>query len=261
MTQNIIAVTNQKGGVAKTTTAVNLATALAAIERDVLVVDLDPQANATSGFGINIHAVKHSIYDVLTQEHPIGDVITQTDIPRLSIIPAHIDLAAAEIELGDDNDGTLIQGSDKLRKYLHHPDISHFHYVFIDCPPGIGFLTLNALTAATSYIIPLQCEFYALQGLGQLLQFVNRVRRTHNNKLTLSGVLLTMYDARNSLSSEVAEDARHNFGDKVFETVIPRNVRIAEAPSHGKPVLLYDHKSSGAEAYASLASELLTRES
>lgn len=255
--KKIIAVTNQKGGVAKTTTAVNLATALAAIGRKILVIDLDPQANASSGFGVHYQNVSKSIYDVLIDHCPLTEAIVESHVPNLSLLPSHIDLAAAEIELGDEEEASTIQGSDRLKNALTQAGLEGWNHIFIDCPPGIGFLTLNALCAADSYIIPLQCEFYALQGLGQLLQFVNRVRRTHNSNLSLEGVLLTMYDPRNSLSNDVVEDARRNFGDKVFQTVIPRNVRIAEAPSHGTPVLLYDHKSSGAMAYAALASELL----
>ncbi len=250
----VIAVANQKGGVGKTTTAINLATALAAINKRALVIDLDPQGNASTGLGIAVADRVRTSYDVLMGEADIDSAATQTIVPGLWMIPSEPDLTGVEFELVTEEDRAF-----RLRKALSGA-LEQFEYVLIDCPPGLGLLTLNGLVAAHSILIPLQCEFFALEGLTQLLGTIERVRKGFNPSLVMEGVVLTMFDRRNNLSEQVANDVRQYLGAKVFDTVIPRNVRVSEAPSHGKPVLLYDFRSTGARAYMYLVSEMLRRE-
>jgi chromosome partitioning protein len=250
----ILAIVNQKGGVGKTTTAVNLATALAAVGKRVLLVDFDPQGNASTGLGIGRQERRFTTYDVLMGELEIRAAAMPTPIPRLSVVPASVDLSGAELELVD-----LENREGRLRQALHGA-LGDYDFVLIDCPPSLGLLTLNALVAAHAVLVPLQCEFYALEGLSHLVRTVDRVRRSLNPALGIQGVVLTMFDRRNNLSDLVAADVRVHFGAKVYNTVIPRNVRISEAPSHGKPVLLYDMRCPGSQAYIKLASEMLRRE-
>ena len=252
----ILAIANQKGGVGKTTTAINLATALAAVGKRVLVVDLDPQGNASTGLGLTRRKRRHSIYDVLLGAATLAQVVVPTDVPGLMLAPSNVDLSGAEIELVD-----LPRREYRLRDALAAPGAGvPFDYLLIDCPPALGLLTLNAFVAAQALIVPLQCEFFALEGLSHLVKTVERVRRTLNPTLEIQGVVLTMYDTRNNLSAMVAKDVRGFFGGKVYRTQIPRNVRVSEAPSHGKPVLLYDMHCAGARAYIGLARELLAQE-
>jgi chromosome partitioning protein len=250
---NVVAIINQKGGVGKTTTVINLATALSAIGKNVLVLDLDPQGNATTGFGIPKGRGLQSSYGVLLGLTNPREVILETYVGGLSIISSTIDLAAAEIELFSQKDR-----DQKLKQSIC--DLVEYDYIFIDCPPGFGLININALNASNKIIVPLQCEFYALEGLAQLFSTIQNVRNTINRDLIVSGILLTMYDRRNSLSSMVANDVRAHFKNLVFNTVIPRNVRISEASSHGKPVILYDVRSAGAIFYIELAREFLGRE-
>jgi chromosome partitioning protein len=250
MKQTIIAVTNQKGGVGKTTTAVNLAAQLASEQNPVLLVDLDPQGNATSGLGLN-KDVSPTTYDLLLGHASMDQVILATNREGLYILPANSNLAAAEVELVD-----IEQREVRLRNALQDTD---FAYIIIDCPPALGLLTINALTAAQSLLIPVQAEYYALEGLGQLLQTVQRVKQTINPSLDMLGVLLTMYDKRTSLSEQVMDELSNHFGDKIFKTVIPRNVRLAEAPSFGKTINEHDRWSKGARAYKQLAKEVSKR--
>ena len=249
----IIAVANQKGGVGKTTTAVNLAASLAAAEKRTLLLDFDPQGNASSGVGVRPGTTERSIYDVICGQAPLLEILMPTDLPLLFVAPASQDLAAAELELAE----TEWRGS-RLRKTLEAtlPGVKPaYDYVVIDCPPALGLLTINALTAADRVLIPLQCEYYALEGLSQLMATIDRVRGGLNPKLEVLGIVLTMFDPRNNLAHQVADEVKAHF--RVFESVIPRNVRLSEAPSHGKPALLYDAKSKGAEAYLALAREVL----
>jgi chromosome partitioning protein len=253
----ILAVANQKGGVGKTTTAINLATALAAVGRRVLVMDLDPQGNASTGLGLTHEQRTIGSYDVLIGAAALADAVVKTAVPNLAMIPATPDLAGAEIELVD-----LERREFRLADARDHGAAAlDYDYLMIDCPPALGFLTLNALTAADAVIVPLQCEFFALEGLSHLIRTIDRVRANLNPRLQIQGVVLTMYDRRNNLSDLVAADVRGFFGEKVYATVIPRNVRVSEAPSHGKPVLLYDLRCSGSQAYIKLASEVLKQES
>ena len=255
----ILVVANQKGGVGKTTTAINLATALAAVGRRVLILDLDPQGNASTGLGIDRVNRTLSTYEVLLGSASVTDAVTHSNIPGLDIVPSTVDLSGAEIELID-----LPQRSYRLRAALDSAMGSAaglpYDYVLIDCPPSLNLLTLNALVASDSVLVPLQCEFFALEGLSLLLRTVERVRAAYNPDLEIQGVVLTMFDVRNRLSDQVAADVRGYLGDKVYNTVIPRNVRISEAPSHGKPALLYDYRCAGSQAYIKLAGEIIRRE-
>jgi chromosome partitioning protein len=252
----ILALANQKGGVGKTTTAINLATAIAA-EHKVLLLDLDPQGNASTGLGLPREARGAGTYSLLIEDRPLAELIQPTQVPNLSILPADPDLAGAEIELvaQDDRERRLRNALAKAEQTL-----AGFDFVFLDCPPSLGLITLNALVAAQGVLVALQTEFFALEGISQMTRTIDRVKRALNPRLTLEGIVLTMFDRRNNLSELVAADVRGFFKDKVFETVIPRNVRVSEAPSHGVPVLLYDFRSPGAQAYVKLAAELLRRE-
>ena len=245
----IIAIANQKGGVGKTTTAINLASSLAIAEKKVLLVDVDPQANATSGLGI--HSQELSTYELVLSDTDVEDVLTKTNVPYLSLIPSHIRLVGAEIELVEISNREYL-----LRKVLRQIK-DNYDYIFIDCPPSLGLLTLNALTAADSVLIPIQCEYYALEGLSQLLNTIHLVQNNLNKQLSIEGVLLTMYDNRLNLCNQVAAEVREYFKDKVYKTVINRNVRLGEAPSFGKPIIMYDATSTGTQNYVSLAEEFL----
>lgn len=250
----IICVVNQKGGVGKTATAVNLAAALSISGKKTLIVDFDPQGNATSGVGANKNDFHYSVYHLLINQINPDEVILPTDIPQLKIIPSNMDLVGADIELVP-----MVEREKILKKRLD-PLISRFDYIFLDCPPSLGLLTVNALTSAHSIIVPTQCEYYALEGLGSLLSTVQIVQKDLNPKLAVEGILLTMFDGRNNLSSQVENEVRTHLKELVFKTVIPRNVRISESPSHGLPVLLYDIHSRGAQSYMDLAKEILEKE-
>jgi chromosome partitioning protein len=255
----VMAVANQKGGVGKTTTAINLATALAALGEKVLILDLDPQGNASTGLGIARHMRKTGMYDVLMGESPLAEAVMPTALPRLSLVPADADLSGIELELGGAQNRNF-RLREALRALRDDESAERFTYVLIDCPPSLNLLTVNAMAAADAVLVPLQCEFFALEGLTQLMRTVDLVRSGLNPRLEIQGVVLTMYDRRNALSEQVAGDVRAHFGDKVYETVIPRNVRVSEAPSFGKPVLIYDLKCAGSQAYVKLARELVVRE-
>ena len=255
----VIAIANQKGGVGKTTTAINLGTALAAIRQKVAIIDLDPQGNASTGLGVPPQERKLTAYDVLIEGDPLHAAMVKTVVPGLSLVPSDQLLSGVELELADDQRRSyrLKRAIDKSLTELSGEALD---YILIDCPPSLNVLTVNSLTAADSILVPLQCEFFALEGLSQLLRTVDRVRGHLNSRLDIQGVVLTMYDGRNNLSAEVAADVREHFGDKVYKTMIPRNVRVSEAPSVGKPVLLYDLQCSGSQAYISLAKEIVQQE-
>jgi chromosome partitioning protein len=256
-TPRIITVANQKGGVGKTTTAINLATALAAIGERVLIVDIDPQGNASTGLGIDRQDRVVSSYDVLTGALDIASAAMPTAVPGLSIVPSTLDLLGIEMEIASAPDRVL-----KLRNALRRAGRGAvpFDYVLIDCPPSLNLLTLNSMAAADSVLVPLQCEFFALEGLSQLLETVDQVRNSINPDLAIQGIVLTMYDGRNNLANQVVDDVRAHMGEKVYQTIIPRNVRVSEAPSYGKPAILYDLKCAGSQAYLQLASEVIRRE-
>lgn len=254
-----LAIVNQKGGVGKTTTAINLGTALAAVGEPVLIVDLDPQGNASTGLGLERSAREIDSYKVVMGDAEIEAAITPTDVPNLYMVPSTIDLSGAELELvGVARRNFRLR--DAISSYYSRINGTQFSYILIDCPPSLNLLTINALTAADGVLVPLQCEFFALEGLSQLLRTIELVRSSLNPELDIQGVVLTMYDKRNNLSTQVEKDVRAHFGDTVYRTVIPRNVRISEAPSHGKPALLYDYRCAGSQAYMRLASEMLQRE-
>ncbi|MGG6433058.1 ParA family protein [Anoxybacillus sp. D401a] len=247
----IIAIANQKGGVGKTTTAVNLSACLAHMGKKTLLVDIDPQGNATSGIGVEKHEIEQCAYDLLVEEVDVRQVIRPTNIERLHIIPATIQLAGAEIELVP-----IVSREVRLQKALS-PVKDMYDFIIIDCPPSLGLLTINALTSADTVLIPVQCEYYALEGLSQLLNTIRLVQKHLNSNLRIEGVLLTMFDARTNLGIQVIQEVKKYFREKVYETIIPRNVRLSEAPSHGKPIILYDAKSRGAEVYADFAEEVI----
>jgi chromosome partitioning protein len=258
----VLVVANQKGGVGKTTTTINLGTALAAIGEDVLIVDLDPQGNASTGLGVARKDRRVSTYDVLVGTASLDQAILPTDVPRLMVAPSTLDLLGVEMEISSEKDR-----AHRLRRavmVLHEARIAAglppYSYILVDCPPSFNLLTINAMVAADAVLVPLQCEFFALEGLSQLLKTVEQVRSSLNPRLTIQGIVLTMFDPRNNLSGQVMQDVRNFMGDKVYETVIPRNVRVSEAPSYGKPVLLYDLKCTGSQAYLKLASEVIRRE-
>ena len=252
-TGKIIAITNQKGGVGKTTTAINLATSMAAIKKSVLLIDLDPQGNASTGLGIEDKDREIGSYEILGDEENIEGAIKNTIIPGLEIIPATVDLSAVEVE--------LVDASDRMRRLQRYSEElkKKYDFIFIDCPPSLGLLTINAFTAADSLLIPLQCEFYALEGLSHLKKTIERIKNNLNRSIYIEGILLTMYDKRNRISLEVKEEVKKHFGKEVFKTVIPRNVRLSEAPSHGLPAILYDINAPGSQAYISLAKEMIEK--
>ncbi|MGO9772557.1 MAG: ParA family protein [Roseiarcus sp.] len=255
----ILVLANQKGGVGKTTTAINLGTALAAIGERVLIIDLDPQGNASTGLGIDRKSRTSSTYDALVGERTLAQIVTPTAVPRLFIAPSTMDLLGVELEISGHSDRSH-KLKNAIKYFFSHDNPDAISYVLIDCPPSLNLLTINALAAADAVVVPLQCEFFALEGLSQLLKTVDQVRRSLNPSLTIHGIVLTMFDPRNSLASQVVADVRAFMGEKVYDTVIPRNVRVSEAPSHGKPVLLYDLKCMGSQAYLKLASEVIQRE-
>ncbi|MBM6593924.1 ParA family protein [Microvirga pudoricolor] len=255
----ILVLANQKGGVGKTTTAINLGTALAAIGEKVLIIDLDPQGNASTGLGIDRKSRQISTYHVLGGEASLEEAITETVVPRLCVAPSTLDLLGVELEIANERDRAHRLRM-AIKGLMAKTSADPFTYVLIDCPPSLNLLTINALTAADAVLVPLQCEFFALEGLSQLLKTVEQVRTSLNPSLTIHGVVLTMFDPRNNLSGQVVADVRQFMGSKVYETMIPRNVRVSEAPSHGKPVLLYDLKCAGSQAYLRLASEIIQRE-
>ncbi|MEO5805350.1 ParA family protein [Devosia sp.] len=260
MAPRILTLANQKGGVGKTTTAINLATALAAVGERVLIIDLDPQGNASTGLGISRHDREISAYDLLLGEARVAQAAVMTSVPNVAIVPSTMDLLGVELTIANQADRAF-----KLRnafKAINELTINEkpVSYVLIDCPPSLNLLTVNSLVAADAVLVPLQCEFFALEGLSQLLQTIEQIRSTLNPRLSIQGVVMTMFDKRNSLSEQVLQDVRNEMGDLVYETVIPRNVRLAEAPSYGKPALLYDLKSAGSQAYLRLATEVIRRE-
>ena len=258
----VLVVANQKGGVGKTTTAINLGTALAAIGNKVLIVDIDPQGNASTGLGIARVAQMPSTFHVIVGEERMSQVIVPSSVPNLHVAPSTLDLLGVETEISQDpqRHRKIRNAIQVLRDEMVENGRDPYSYVLIDCPPSLNLLTINALIAADSVIIPLQCEFFALEGLSQILRTIEQVRQAHNTNLTIQGIVLTMFDSRNSLAGQVMADVRAFMGDKVYDTVIPRNVRISEAPSFGKPVLLYDLKCPGSQAYLRLASEVIQRE-
>ena len=250
----VIAIANQKGGVGKTTTSVNLSACLGELGQRVLLIDIDPQGNATSGLGIDKGKIEKSIYDVLVDDIPIKDTVIGTEVDNLKVLPATIQLAGAEIELvaSMSRETKLKKAIDKIK--------NEYDFVIIDCPPSLGLLTINSLTAANSILVPIQCEFYALEGLSQLMNTVTLVQKNLNPALSLEGVVLTMFDARTNLSIQVVDEVKNHFRHKVYQTIIPRNVRLSEAPSHGQPVIIYDPKSKGAQVYFDLAKEVIDNE-
>ncbi len=252
----VIAIANQKGGVGKTTTAINLATALAAVGKSALLIDLDPQGNASTGLGVDKNRRRVSSYDLVTGRAPLADSVLATAIPRLFLVPSTLDLLGVEMEIAGASDRAF-----RIRRAIEdHDRRPRFDYILIDCPPSLNLLTINSLAAAQALLVPLQCEFFALEGLSQLLQTFEEVRATINPELELHGIVLTMFDSRNNLANQVVADVRAFMGDKVYDTVIPRNVRVSEAPSYGKPAILYDLKCPGSQAYLRLASEVIRRE-
>ena len=251
--RKIISIVNQKGGVGKTTTTINLGTALAAIEKKILLIDLDPQGNLSTGIGISEIEREISVYDVITRDISLNKTILTTKIPNLKIVPSNPNLSGIEFELAADDNR-----ADKLNSKFNDI-IKEFDFIFIDCPPSLGILTVNSLVASNSVLVPLQCEFFALEGLAQLLRTIEKIKENLNPHLFLEGVILTMFDSRNSLSEDVVNDAREHLGEKVFQTIIPRNVRLSEAPSHALPAIIYDQRCAGSLAYIDLAKELIRR--
>lgn len=251
----IITIANQKGGVGKTTTAINLATALAAIGEKVLVIDLDPQGNASTGLGIDRRERRFSSYDLLIGANSVAETVVPTAVPNLDIVPSTMDLLGFEMEVANASNRVFL-----LKKALEAADARAYSYILVDCPPSFNLLTMNAMAAAHSVLVPLQCEFFALEGLSQLLDTVSQIKSTVNPQLDIQGIVLTMFDSRNNLAQQVVSDVRHHLGEKVYHTLIPRNVRVSEAPSYGKPAILYDLKCAGSQAYLQLASEVIQRE-
>ncbi|HDZ61794.1 MAG TPA: ParA family protein [Nitrospirae bacterium] len=250
----VIAIANQKGGVGKTTTAINIAASMAAAEKKVLLIDTDPQGNSTSGIGVDRSHLTVSLYDIYRETKKIEEVIQKTNLDYLDVIPSNIDLIGAELEL------ISKEGREGILKHAIESVKSGYDYIFIDCPPSLSLLTINALVAAESLMVPVQCEYYALEGISSLMRTFNLVRDSFNSSLDIEGIVITMFDARNTLSNQVTAELRQHFGDKVYKTIIPRNVTLAEAPSHGKPAILYDVSSKGAQSYIALAKEVMDNE-